>query len=96
MENIVKKLVAFLLKKYTLGYLVKGWSKLRGYKTQIFAVLTGLVWVGEVTGQIPKDTASQLYAVFGSGAGFAFMQKLTRYQPEIEDLIKDVKQGEKK
>jgi len=94
MQTLKEKIVGFLLKKYILGYLVKGWTAAKGYKTQIFMGLSVLTWIGEVTGNIPHDVATQLYAGFGGGAGFSFMQKLQRYQPQVEGLINEVKKGE--
>jgi len=94
MEKLKAAILNFLLKKYALGYLTQGWGKLRGYKTQVFSVLAFLTWVGEVTGQIPKELSGQLYTIFGSGAGFAFLQKLQRVQPQVEALVEEIKKGE--
>ena len=95
MENLKLKIIQFLLNKYALGYLVKGWSAIKGYKTQIFGVICVLVYVGETTGQIPHDLAEQLYALFGGLGGMAFMQKLQRYQPVIEQTVNKVKEDSK-
>lgn len=94
MENLKNKIVSFLLKKYALGYLVKAWSSVKGYKTQIFAALSVLTWIGEVTGHIPKETAGQLYTAFGSGAGFSFIQKLQRYTDQASGIIGEVKKAQ--
>lgn len=90
MERLKIKIVELLLKKYALGYLVKGWGYLKGYKTQIFAVLSLLAYGLKVTGQISDDLGDQLIAAFGSGASFAFIQKLQRYEPEIKGLVNEV------
>lgn len=91
METLMKKIAKFLLQKYALGYLVKAWSAVKGYKTQIFTALSVLVYGLQLAGQIPPDLATQLLTVFGSGAGFAFIQKLQRYETDIKEIVDDVR-----
>ena len=88
METMKLAIFRLLLKKYALGYLVKGWEKTKGYKTAIFTVLTILTYAGEQFGYVPKELAAQLYTLFGGGAGFSFMQKLQRYQPYVDEVKK--------
>lgn len=86
MENMKLLVFRFLLKKYALGYLVKGWEKAKGYKTIIFTVLMALTYAGEQFGYLPKDLADKLYVLFSGGTGFSFMQKLQRYQPYVDEV----------
>lgn len=96
MNTIKLGIFKFLLKKYMLGYMIKGWTSLKGHKTQIFALICIGVFAGQVTGYIPPDLAKQLYAIFGSGSAFSFLQKLQRYQSVIEQGVSLVKEEVKK
>lgn len=91
MERIKLFIFDLILKKYALGYLVQGWVKLKGWKTQICAVALVLVWLGEVSGYIPKELADQLEVIFSTGGAFAFMQKLQRAEPFVKEMVEKVK-----
>ena len=95
METIKLKIIQLLLNRFALGYLVKGWSSIKGYKTQIFAVVCVLVYVAETTGQIQHDLAEQLYTLFGGLGGMSFIQKLQRYQPVIDETVAKIKENSK-
>ena len=92
MNAIKNRIVDILLKKYVLGYLIKGYSSLRGYKTQIFATICVAVYFGELLGKIPHDTAESLYQIFGSLGGMALVQKLQRYSV-VKETVETVKKG---
>ena len=89
LENLKLKIIKLILKKYFLGWAIKGYTAVKGYKTQIFVALAILTWIGEMAKVIPQELAKQLYEVFGAGGSITFMQKLSRYQPVIEELVEE-------
>lgn len=95
MDKIKNMILSFILKKYALGYLVDAYSKIKGYKTQLFTAICIGVYIGETLGQIPHELAEQLYTLFGGLGGMAFIQKLQRYQPLIDKTVNDVREGSK-
>ena len=90
MEKI--KLIVFriLLKKYILGWLVKGWGAIKGYKTQLSVAAFAVVYLLEQTGQIPTELAKQIYPYLEAMAGFSLIQKLQRAEPYIEEIKKEL------
>jgi hypothetical protein len=90
MEKIKLMMFKILLKKYALGYLVQGWEKLKGYKTQVAVALMVLTYSLEQAGQIPSELSKQIYPYLEAMAGFAFLQKLQRVQPYVDELKKEV------
>jgi len=93
MEKLKMMIFNMLLHRYLpVTYLVKAYTGIKGYKTQIFSVICILVYIGEQMGQIPSPLAQQLYGVFGASGVLAFMQKLQRYQPLIDQAAAVVKE----
>ena len=92
MEKLKMMLLSMILKKYALGYLVKGWSGVKGYKTQILAVIGFGVYAVEKLGYIPKEIAEQLYPYLLGGGAITFMQKLQHYEPIVNKTISLVKE----
>src|SRR3990167_5685930 len=88
------KLMVFnlLLKKYLLGYLVKGYDKLTGWKTQLCAVAGLAVWLAETFGGMDHALAEQLYIFFGGSAAVTLADKFKRYQSLIEQGVNAVKE----
>ena len=93
MERFKVMVINMLLKKYAMGFLVKGWDALKGYKTAIFVTIMVVIKLLEMTGQIPADLAQQIYPYLETGAGFSFMQKLARYQPIIDEVVEGVRKA---
>ena len=85
-DKIKVSIFRLILKKYVLGYLVDGWEKMAGYKTQICSVLIFGIWVAESTGYLPPETASGLYKVLGGLGSYAFMQKVKRYKWVVKEV----------
>lgn len=80
-----------LVKKYVLGWLVQGYRALRGHKTTIITVVAVGVWVAEVFGYLPHDTAKNLYQILGGSGTITILQKLQRWQDQAESLAGEVK-----
>ena len=91
MEKIKTWIMTKIISKYCLGFIVKGYRALEGKKTGIAIALAVLVWVGEVFGFIPKETAASLYAILAPAGGMAFMEKLKRFQKTAEKVAEAVK-----
>ena len=92
MEKLKLMVASYALKKYALGYLVKGYSSLRGYKTQIAAAVGIAVWLAQITGYVTPEQAQILYGIVGAGGGMALLQKLQRYEPMVEEIAQKVKE----
>ena len=92
MEKLKMMLLSMILKKYALGYLVKGWSGVKGYKTQILVAIGVGVYAAERFGYVPKEVADQLYPYLFGGGAVTFMQKLQRYEPIVNQTISSVRE----
>lgn len=92
MNKIKTWAINFLLKKYALGYLVKGYRAAAGHRTNIAIVLGALVWVGQLFGVITPELADQLYKIIGTIGSITFIEKLKRYQKTAEGLVTAVKE----
>lgn len=101
LDNIKLKVFKFVLEKAGGKYLVGGYGKMAGYKTQVFFGLGIAVALAEFFGYIPPEAAAQMKEQFkvspeelaaaGIGAGIiSFMQKLKRYEKEIGDFKEDL------
>ena len=89
MENIKLAIINIVLKKYVLGYLVIAWEKIKGWKTLLFIIWLFFIPFLQTHGWITPEQAKELNAIFGTGAGFSFMQKLQRYKPLVENAFKN-------
>jgi hypothetical protein len=92
MNKIKSWAINFLLKKYALGYLVKGYRAAAGQRTNIAIALGALVWGAQVLGLIPAELADQLYKIIGTIGSITFIEKLKRYQKTAEGLVTVVKE----
>lgn len=91
MNKIKDYVVSFLLKKYALGWLVKGYRQAAGWRTTLAMVLGGLVWLGQVFGYLTPEMADSLYKVIATIGSITFIEKLKRYQKTAEGLVTIVK-----
>jgi hypothetical protein len=91
MNKIKDWAVNFLLKKYALGYLVKGYRAAAGWRTTLAMVLAAAVWLGQVFGYLTPELADSLYKVIGTIGSITFIEKLKRYQKTAEGLVTVVK-----
>jgi hypothetical protein len=91
MNKIKDWAVNFLLKKYALGWLVKGYRTAAGWRTTIAIVLAAAVWVGQLLGYLSPEMADQLYKIIGTIGSITFIEKLKRYQKTAEGLVTVVK-----
>ena len=96
MNKIKDWAMNFLLKKYALGYLVKGYRAAAGWRTSIAVVLAAAVWVGQVLGYLTPEMADSLYKVIGTIGSIAFIEKLKRYQKAAEGLVTVVREEAQK
>lgn len=85
--------INFLLKKYALGYLVKGYEKITGYKTQIATGLWVLIWLAERLGYVDPAFGNQIRTGLEVAGGMAFMQKLKRHQGTVDKVVETVKEA---
>lgn len=95
LDKIKTTLIKLILKKFLLGHLVTAYAKITGYKTQILLAAGVIVFILETAGQIPHDTAEQVYPFLFGGASITFLQKLKRYQPLIDEVSQAVKDSKK-
>lgn len=86
MEKIKLVVFKFLLHKYALGYVVKLWESIKGYKTQICIGLWVVVFLLEQSGSIDSALSEQIRTGLEVAGGFSLMQKLQRYKPYIDEL----------
>lgn len=91
MDKIKTWAVNFLLKKYALGYLVKGYRAAAGWRTTVAIVLAAAVFAGQVFGYLSPELADELYKVIGTIGSITFIEKLKRYQKTAEGLVTIVK-----
>lgn len=73
-----------LVKKYILGYLVTGWGKLKGYKTQVCIAVGIAVYVGYVLGYIDYDTMIKAETGLGTAGGYSLLDKLERFDKYVK------------
>ena len=92
MNKIKSWAVNFLLKKYALGWLVKGYRQAAGWRTGIAAVLAILVFLGQMFGYLTPELAESLYKVIATIGSITFIEKLKRYQKTAEGLVTVVKE----
>ena len=92
MEKIKNMVINFLLKKYALGWLVKGYRAASGWRTVAAGVLAAAVFVGQVLGYIPENLADELYKIIGSIATVTFLEKMRKYQKAAESVVGMVKE----
>lgn len=90
-EKVKLAILKTILNKYALGYLVKGWAGIKGYKTQIVLAVGIGVKVLKTVGYLPKEVAEPLYPYLLGASAVTLMQKLQRYQPIIDELIQGVR-----
>src|SRR3990167_471616 len=79
MEFLKTKIVKFLLQKYVLGYMVKGYEKLTGYKTQICAAAWCIVLGAKLMNYIEPQLADQVLHQLEAAFTISALQKLKRY-----------------
>ena len=91
MNKIKDYVVSFLLKKYALGWLVKGYRTAAGWRTTLAMVLGAVVWLGQVFGYLTPEMADSLYKVIATIGSITFIEKLKRYQKTAEGLVTIVK-----
>ncbi len=91
MTKIKDYLLGVLVKKYALGWLVAGYRKAEGYKTVLAIVAAVVVFLAQVFGYIPAESAEGLYKIIGAFGATTFIEKLKRYQKMAEKLAGAVK-----
>jgi len=96
MNKIKDWVVSLLLKKYALGWLVKGYRQVAGWRTAIAAFLAILVFGGQLMGYLPPELADQLYKIISTIGAITFVEKLKRYQKTAEGLVTVVKEEARK
>ena len=95
MEKIKNKIIEILLKEYVLGYFIKGWEKVGGYKTQICVVAWVAVFLCEFAGWIEPELAQKVLTGLEVAGGFSLMQKLKRYDVYKEQLKSAISEEKK-
>ena len=91
MERIRLFIFNVLLQKYILGWAVKGYKGLSGYKTQVCMGLYAAVWVAAHMGYIEPELANQVELGLQVAGGFSFAEKLARIEPYVAQGMKAVK-----
>ena len=91
MNKIKDWVVSLLLKKYALGWLVKGYRTAAGWRTTAAIVLAAIVWLGQLFGYLSPEMADSLYKIIGTIGSITFIEKLKRYQKTAEGLVTVVK-----
>jgi hypothetical protein len=84
--------LGILVNKYALGWLVKGYRQAAGYRTGLAIAAAVIVFVAQVFGYIPAESADGLYKILGAFGATAFIEKLKRYQKAAEKVAEAVKE----
>lgn len=92
-EQIKVKLMKFVVSKYLMGYLVKAWNFLRGYKTQIGIAAAIVVFSLKVAGVIDESVYKNAIEAISVWTGIAFIDKVARYKDSIEGVIEEVRKN---
>lgn len=90
---MLNKIKLFLVKKYLLGYIVKAYSSIKGYKTQVAIGLAVLVWVAARFQYLTPDQEQSLYEMLGGAGTITLLQKLQRWQSDADELGKLVNES---
>lgn len=85
---MLDKIKLMIVQKYILGYLVKGYSAVKGYKTQIVMVLAILTWAAARFQYITPDQEKNFYEILGGAGTVTILQKLQRWQSMADQLGK--------
>ncbi len=85
------RIKAFFVKKYLLGYLVEGYKKLNGNKTQIVMVLAAGVWGAARLGYLSPDQENQAYGLLGGAGSITMLSKLEKWKGMAEELGQEIK-----
>ena len=96
MNKIREWVLNFLVKKYALGYLVKGYRAAEGWKTYLAMAACVIVFTANVFGYIPDGLADSLYSVIGTFGVTAFIEKLKRFQKTAESVATTIREEAKK
>jgi len=91
-EKIKMMAVNLLLKRYALGYLVKAWNKINGYRTQICFGLMIAVYIAEKFGYIDAQLSANMQTALAGGGTFSFLEKMKKYDGIINSGVKMVKE----
>ena len=95
MEKIKMFVFNILLQKYVLGWAVKGYKGLSGYKTQVCMGLYAAVWLASKLGYIEDGLANQVELGLQVAGGFSFAEKLAKIDPYVNKGIDAVKDASK-
>lgn len=85
---MLDKIKTLIVKKYLLGYLVQGYTQIKGYKTQIIAAIAVIVWAAARFGYVPPDQEKNLYEILGGAGTITLLQKLQRWQNIADEVGK--------
>lgn len=89
MNWIKEKVIGILVKKYVAGWIASGFDKLKGYKTQVGAVLIVVIIAAKHLNFIPVDfipVADQILTMLYGATGVSAGDKLRRYWEQAKAI----------
>lgn len=91
------KMFAFniVLKKYVLGWAVKGYDKAKGWKTYICIAAWIGVFISEKMGWLDPTLSDQVQRALEAAGGFSLLDKLSRVNPYIDKGLQEVRDAER-
>jgi len=90
-EKAKAVVMKFLLNKFVLGWLVKMFQKLTGWRTETSAIVVAALTVAYVMGFVPEDVYQPVVAAVGGFGGFAFLDKLLGYKDIFDKVADEIK-----
>lgn len=93
MSWIKEKLIRIVVNKYVCGWIAAIFAKLKGYKTQVGAVLIVAIIAGKHFGVIPTEfipAADQILDILYGATGISAGDKLRRIWSEVKAVGDEV------
>lgn len=93
---MLTKIKMFFVKKYIMGWLIQGYQKINGNKTQIVMVIAAGVWGAARLGYVTPEQEEQLYQLCGGAGSITLLSKLEKWKTMADELGQEIKKDQPK